>query len=167
MAFRTIGRTDSGLEVQSYNIDESIGAGALGNRRSDVALAQVLFKILYFEIPDSPYTPPAGHASIAVDGYVGRDTRTFILHWQSSAKEDGYDILLDGIFDPFRGQTERSKIAHVRYALELLGMACSQECRKRGMDNFRNLPQRTDLVPALATELRLPPRTVAHKYGRG
>lgn len=146
----------------AYNIDFSVGA-AKRNLPADVQLVQVLFRLVHFEL-SAPIAPPAGDTSIGVDGLMGRQTLRFILNWQRKAKSDGAPVLLDGSFDPFRSQGELSHIAHVRYALELLNITCNNLCLDEGIDNFKNLPSRNDIPPALKGELNLPNRSVARQY---
>jgi hypothetical protein len=162
MAFVTpvIG-TQTGLH-NSYNIDFTVGAGKT-NLLADVQLVQVLFRLVHFELK-KPVAPPPGDKSIGVDGKVGPTTLRFIAHWQRKAKSDGIKVLLDGVFDPYRKQGELSHIAHVSYTFELLNIICNNECVLQSMNNYSNLPKRTDIPTELRGELGLPSRLVARQY---
>jgi hypothetical protein len=164
MAFVTpvIG-TQTGLH-NSYNIDFTVGAGKT-NVLTDVQLVQVLLRLVHFELK-KPVAPPAGEKPIVVDGKLGQSTLRYIAHWQRKAKADGIKVLLDGVFDPYRKQGELSHIAHVSYTFELLNIICNNECVLQGMDNYKNLPKRTDIPTELRGELGLPSRVVAKQYQR-
>jgi hypothetical protein len=165
MAFTTNVKRSNGALAPAYNVDFSVGAGAPGNRPTDIALVQALFKFAYFDLDPPVAPPPPTDKSIAVDGVFGSATRRFILHFQSQARGFGQKMLLDGICDPFRGQGESSHIAHVRYALELLNNGCANTAHNQGrLAEFEEFAKRPDLPPGLRAELNGPRRTVALKY---
>lgn len=149
----------------AYNIDFSVGPGARGNLPEDIMLVQALFRIMHFEVRN-PVPPPRGETGIAVDGILGPATIRFILNQQRLAKAQSFKVLLDGIFDPFRGQGEFSKVSKTQYAMEIVNNTAFGLCKSQGLDNYVALPQRDDIPPELAGALAGPQRNVARKYER-
>ena len=149
----------------AFNVDFSVGPGVRGNQPADIMLVQALFRIAHFEV-SAPLPPPPGETGIAVDGKLGPKTIRFILNGQRLAKASGLKVRLDGIFDPFRSQGEFSKIAKVRYVLELLNDACFNLCDNDGINNFVALQVRDDIPAALIADLNAPRRDVARQYER-
>jgi hypothetical protein len=149
----------------AFNIDFSVGPGVRGNQPADIMLIQALFRIAHFEV-SRPLPPPPGEKGIAVDGKLGPKTIRFILNAQRLSKTSGLKVRLDGIFDPFRSQGEFSKIAKVRYVLEILNDACFDRCDDDGINNYIALQVRDDIPPALIADLNSARRDVARQYER-
>jgi hypothetical protein len=162
MAFVTTFQTE-GNEFTAYNIDFSVGPGARGNLPEDIMLVQAVLRIVHFEV-SNPLPPPPGETGIEVDGILSRQTRDFIRNAQVLAKKAGESVLLDGIFDPFRHLEERSTISKTRYVFEVINLLARLRCRDDGIDNYENLPARTDIPSELAGALSTPRRENARKY---
>lgn len=167
MAFTTTFRSrKDGSLSNAYNIDFPVGAGARGNVPEDVMLVQLLFRILYFEVALSggdAFVPPAGHTTIEVDGKFGPATARFVVHWQKFCRDQGMNVLLDGVIDPMRGMEESSTRSRTRYAIEILNHTCFAQCRKLGIANYDDLANRTDIPLALASAVKSH-RTLARAY---
>jgi hypothetical protein len=165
MAFVTtfISTRSPGETSNAYNIDFSMGPGARGNLPEDIMLVQALFRIVHFEV-SNPVAPPPGETGIGVDGQLGPRTIRFILNFQRIAKAANLNVVLDGIFDPFRAQGELSSVSRTQYAMEVLNHTAFGLCRKDGTENYIALPARDDIPPVLAGALAGPQRNVARKY---
>jgi hypothetical protein len=164
MAFTTtfVGK-QSGLESNAYNIDFSVGAGVAGNLPDDILLVQTLFHIIHFELKD-PIPPPSGETGIALDGKLGPRTLRFMLNLQQRARANNFKVMLDGVFDPMRGQGKLSTQAKVQYAMEILNHTAFGACRLEGNDKYDSLPTHPETPSLLAASLNAGRRQVAHKY---
>jgi hypothetical protein len=164
MAFvTTFISSETGLPGNAYNIDFPVGAGVNGNLPEDIALVQAIFRIVHFEV-SQPLPPPPGEKGIEVDGKLRSQTLRFILNAQQLAKAQNIPVLLDGTFDPFRSQGELSRLAKVRYVLELWNNTAHKMCAQDGVDNYSALADRDDIPPMLAVALHGATRSVARKY---
>lgn len=167
MAFSTTFIGDGGLQRSAYNIDWSIGLIG-SNTREDVMLVQALFKIFYYELERTYnfFPPPGQDEVIVVDGVRGPMTQRHIAHFQRQVVERGYNVMCDGIFDPYRAPGALSTRSKSRYALDLLDETCGYYCDEQGVDNYTSLPNRQDMPLRLRSALKRVKKT-AGKYTYG
>jgi len=78
-----------------YNVFSAVGYGC-PNMDEDVKVVQFFLKRL-FSLPDFENRKPWG--TMTVDGKVGPITRAWIIKSQMVCKEDGVNMLIDGIVD--------------------------------------------------------------------
>jgi len=166
MAFTTQQFTQSGVPIQSYNVDWVVGAGGV-NPAVDVKLVQALLRMAFYQLPPHPtLKPPAGADIITVDGIAGPMTRKHIMAFQQAQKAHGLPTLVDGRMDPFRNQGELSHLAKVYYSLEKLNDYCFNMCKANDVNWHQELTLQpyvkphTDLVKSLTCGMR----TVAKQY---
>jgi len=94
-----------------YNVEQAVGpTGA--NVKGDVKLVQYLLRGIY-SVPGRP-------APIAVDGYVGPITNSYILAFQKAMKSVGNNVLTDGRVDRAFGFT--SSVSKTIYTIILMNM---------------------------------------------
>ena len=163
MAFTTTARSQSEGVVNFYNIDWPVGR--IGNNiHDDVMLVQALFKIFYYEMLgfNDNFEPPPGESEvIKVDGYTGPATLRHIVHFQTQCKKRGASVLLDGIFDPYRQEGQRSTISKTYYALDFLNVQIWNCCKLEGVDYYTALPNREDIPLLLRNALKTCKSTAA------
>ncbi|TWT00713.1 peptidoglycan-binding domain-containing protein [Reyranella sp. CPCC 100927] len=92
-----------------YNVEQAVGLNA-PNARDDVKLVQYLLRGIYREQA----------ASLAMDGYIGPITVSWIKRFQMDAKSAGNSMLVDGRVD--RAQGYRSSVSRTVYAIMLMNM---------------------------------------------
>lgn len=169
MAFTTSAPSQSEGMIDIYNIDWSVGQ--VGNNvRDDVMLVQALFRIFYYEMLgfNDNFDPPPGETKvIEVDGYAGPATRRHIIHFQTQGVKRGWNLKLDGIFDPFRQHGQRSLISRTFYAMDFLNANARNSCKLQGADNYTKLPHREDIPLLLRSALKTHKSTATKYFGDG
>ncbi len=91
MAYTHKGPGPNGCSV--YNVEQPVGKGAV-NAGSDVKLVQYLIRDIY----------GAQAAGVAVDGYIGPVTVSWIERYQKDAKARGVNVLVDARIDRALGR---------------------------------------------------------------
>jgi hypothetical protein len=91
-------KTKSGHNL--HNVNFSVGNQAV-NKRDDVMLVQWLLHRVY---KDRKW-PPVGGLPMAIDGWIGTQTKNWITDFQRRMKADGESCHIDGKVDAARQQT--------------------------------------------------------------
>jgi hypothetical protein len=153
-------------EVVAYNVDWPVGRGG-SNVREDVMLIQALFKVYYWEITDigEDLTPPPGESQIIeVDGWWGPTTQKYIEHFQAQVVAKGFNVLRDGLIDPYRDAPwTPSTISKSTYTLVVLVSRCHRLCEQNRETYYQDLPHRGDMPLRLRNALKTV-KTRADKY---
>lgn len=158
----------SGKTFGIYNIDWSVGRIG-SNLHDDVMLVQALLRIFYYELEDAAgpgYEPPPGESGIDVDGWIGKHTQAHITQFQTQMKAKGYNIMQDGIFDPYRVHSMASTVSKTIYTIDFLNNGCANLCDQKGLNNYDNLANRQDIPQQLRNALKTVKKT-ANKYKYG
>ncbi len=111
-----------------YNVEQAVGANA-PNSSGDVKLVQYMLRNYY------------GNAAtqLAVDGWIGPVTISWIRRFQEDAKKAGANVLVDSRIDRAFGQV--SSVSQTTYTILLLNSAL----RSKNPAAFHALPQSVPL----------------------
>lgn len=107
-----------------YNVEQAVGANA-PNGSGDVKLVQYLLRHYYGNAA----------AQLAVDGWIGSVTISWIRRFQEDAKKAGANVLVDSRIDRAFGQV--SSVSKTTYTILLLNAAL----RSKNPAAFQALPQ--------------------------
>jgi hypothetical protein len=113
-----------------FNVEQAVGLNA-PNSSGDVKLVQYMLKHYY---------GPAA-AGIAVDGWIGPITISWIKRFQEDAKKGGANVLVDSRIDRAFGQV--ASVSKTTYAILLLNKALAQA----NPSAYSALPQAVPLSP--------------------
>jgi hypothetical protein len=111
-----------------YNVEQAVGLNA-PNANADVRLVQYMLKGVY------------GNAApdLAVDGWIGPKTISWIKRFQTDAKNGGTNVLIDGRVDRAYGQV--GSVSGTAYTILLLNCAL----QKKNPAAYAVLPQQVPL----------------------
>lgn len=111
MAYLHKGPGPSGGKI--YNVEQSVGKGSV-NAQGDVKLVQYMIRHIY--------GPQA--AGLAVDGWIGPTTITWIERFQKDANAQGNNVLVDGRID--RALAQISSVSKTTYAVIVMNTKLRQ-----------------------------------------
>jgi hypothetical protein len=111
-----------------YNVEQSVGQNSV-NAAGDVKLVQYMLRSIY----------GAAAAGVAVDGWSGPVTLTWIKRFQTDAKAGGSKVLVDGRIDRATGQV--SSVSKTTYTIMLMNFAL----QRKNPNAFAALPQHVPL----------------------
>lgn len=111
-----------------YNVEQAVGANA-PNASGDVKLVQYMLRHYYGNAA----------AQLAVDGWIGPVTISWIRRFQEDAKKAGANVLVDSRIDRAFGQV--SSVSKTTYTILLLNAAL----RGKNPAAFQALPQSVPL----------------------
>lgn len=114
-----------------YNVEKAVGANA-PNGPGDVKLVQYLLRHCYGNTA----------AALAVDGWIGPTTISWIRRFQEDARKAGVHILVDSRID--RAYGEVSSVSKTVYTILLLNVAL----RSQNAAAFEALPKHVPLNPS-------------------
>jgi hypothetical protein len=125
MAYAVVG---AGFGAPSfYNVEQAVGLNA-PNASGDVKLVQYLLKNLY----------GVAAAQLAVDGWIGPKTVSWIEKFQKDARASGANVTVDKRVDRALGQT--SSVSQTTYTIVLLNAALLQKNPAALADLPKNVP---------------------------
>jgi peptidoglycan hydrolase-like protein with peptidoglycan-binding domain len=113
-----------------YNVEQAVGKNS-PNASGDVKLVQYLLKHIY----------GMAAAGLAVDGYIGPVTSSWIQKFQNDQKLQGVNVLPDGRVDRAFGGV--STVSKTIYTILLM----NEELRKKNPAAFANLPSQVAMNP--------------------
>jgi len=113
-----------------YNVEQAVGKGG-ANASGDVKLIQYLLRHIYGQQA----------AGLAVDGYIGPITISWIDRFQKDALAKGANILADGRID--RAMAQVSSISKTTYTI----LVMNAELRRNNPAAYQSLPQCVPLNP--------------------
>lgn len=121
--------TGDGVDAPKfYNVEQAVGANA-PNASGDVKLVQYMLRHYYGNAA----------AQLAVDGWIGPVTISWIRRFQEDAKKAGANVLVDSRIDRAFGQV--SSVSKTTYTILLLNAAL----RGKNPAAFQALPQSVPL----------------------
>lgn len=98
-------------DSQFYNVNFAVGSTA-PNRRDDVMLVQWMLHRVYIDHP-LLFAPEAG--DLAIDGFIGPHTLTWIKAFQADLRRLGQNCVADGRVDSAR--KAEGSISHAPYTI--------------------------------------------------
>jgi hypothetical protein len=111
-----------------YNVEQAVGLNS-PNASADVRLVQYMIR--------HTYGPPA--AALAVDGYIGATTVSWINRFQSDVRRAGNNVMVDGRIDRALGY--QSSVSKTVYTIILLNMFL----KKRNPAAYAAIPQKVPI----------------------
>jgi hypothetical protein len=106
-----------------YNINSAVGYGC-PNMEEDVKVVQ-FFMQRFFTIPQFAERKPWG--TMVADGKVGPLTRAWIIRTQMVSKQDGANVIIDGVVDKAQNAQDNSNrvssISHTDYLIRMMNNA--------------------------------------------
>lgn len=103
MAFAVKGTLPNSKDV-IYNVEQAVGSNG-ANAAGDVKLVQYMLRHIYGNAA----------AGLAVDGYIGPMTMSFIKRFQQDAQKGGNNVLVDGSHaDRVRARSSSQEMRRVR-----------------------------------------------------
>jgi peptidoglycan hydrolase-like protein with peptidoglycan-binding domain len=127
MAFAVKGTLPNSKDV-IYNVEQAVGSNG-ANAAGDVKLVQYMLRHIYGNAA----------AGLAVDGYIGPMTMSFIKRFQQDAQKGVNNVLVDQRIDRAFGQT--SSVSKTVYTILLMNLAL----KKKNPNAFASLPQNVPL----------------------
>lgn len=147
MAFIDVDSEDPAGAPTFYNINFAVGYGCK-NMEEDVKVVQFFLQRL-FSTPQFADKKPWG--TMTVDGKVGPVTRSWIIKAQMVCRQDGVNVVIDGIVDkagnPENSSNRVSTISHTDYMIRMLNNAL----RRMDTPVYKTLP----INPAVPGDVRL------------
>lgn len=130
-----------------YNINSAVGYGC-PNTEEDVKVVQ-FFMQRFFAIPQFADRKPWG--TMTADGKVGPITRAWIIRTQMVCKQDGADVVIDGVVDKAQNAQDNSnRVSSISQTDYLIRMV-NNVLRKMDTPVYKTLATN----PIVPTDVRL------------
>lgn len=136
MAYIEYDSDDPVNHASFYNLTQAVGYGC-PNMTEDVKVVQYFLQRMY-TLPGLKEKKPWG--TMTVDGKVGPITRAWIIRTQMIGRNEGTNLLIDGIVDKAGNETNpsnwESSISHTNYLIRLI----NNTLRRKDTAHYKTLP---------------------------